>query len=319
MALFNMLLLLYCTTANAGNGDSILRYGVSDTLSLLQDGYFKRGLVLEGTNSGAAGRDRFIFPYGGDGSQVQWGLAEWGSRFKLADTKRSVRGKEMIYAAKGKKIAFEQPAGSYRITMDVTASAEYAASRKEGEGWPHMLLGQTFTEKPYLKDLEGLILKFSGRLTKAALRMKKGEFDPALHTAQFQLFITVQDLDPDSPSKGDFFWFGIPFYDYRYKDIKMFAAQDQGKEDASGKFIYCMGSTDFMKGSFHSGAWITVDKDIYPMIKNAVTLAKQRGYLTGSSFENLQLSSMNLGWEVPGTLDVGFEFRNFDLLKVIRN
>jgi len=27
---------------------------------------------------------------------------------------------------------------------------------------------------------------------------------------------------------------------------------------------------------------------------------------------------MNLGWEVPGTLDVGFEFKGFDVLKLVR-
>ncbi len=290
----------------------------ADTSSLLNDAAFSKGLVLEGTNTSAARRDVFIFPYGGHATQVQWGLAEWGSRYPLVASKKTATGKKAVYAAKGKKIIFEKGTGSRHIIMDVAASEEYNTPRREGAEWPHLLLGQTFTRKPFLKDLEGLVLKFTGRLTKAVLRMPQNAFDQGLHTAQFQLFITVQDLNPASPSHGDFFWFGIPFYDYRYKTIKRFAAQDLGKSDASGKFIYSMGSADFMNGSFHSGTWITIEKDILPMMKNAVELAKQRGYLKGSVFEDLGLSSMNLGWEVPGTLDVGFEFKGFDVLKLVR-
>lgn len=310
--------ILCCSMAAGNKNHPVMYQPVCDTSSLLNDGAFHKGLILEGTNTSAVRRDAFIFPYGGDGTQVQWGLAEWGSRFPLAASKKTVTGKKTVYAAKGKKIIFEQDITNRQITMDVTASEEYTAPRREGEEWPHLLLGQTFTSKPALKDLEGLVLKFTGRVTKAVLRMKKNEFDPELHSAQFQLYITVQDLNPASPNHGDFFWFGIPFYDYRYKTISQFAAQDQGKSDASGKFIYSMGSADFMNGSFHSGAWITIQKDILPMMKNAVQLAKQRGYLKGSAFEDLGLSSMNLGWEVPGTLDVGFQFKGFDVLKLVR-
>ncbi|SDD57824.1 hypothetical protein SAMN04487894_110175 [Niabella drilacis] len=311
-------MLLFSMAVKGSIRDAIVRLPVSDTLLLLGDSAFEKGLVLKGTNTNAVCRDRFIFPFGENNGRAQWELAEWGSRFQLAGIKRRIHRKRIIYATRGKKIAFEKPAGNCRVAMNVTASDEYPVPRKAGEDWAHLLVEQTFTKKPYLKDLEALIFKFSGRLTKAVLRMKKKDFDPGLHTAQFQLFITVQDLNPASPNHGDFLWFGIPFYDYRYKDIRMYAAQDLGKSDATGKFIYSMGSADFMKGSFHSGAWITIYKDILPMMKDAVKLAKQRGYLKGSAIEDLGVSSMNLGWEVPGTLDVGFEFKGLDLLGVLR-
>ncbi|MCF3111303.1 hypothetical protein LL912_21125 [Niabella sp. CC-SYL272] len=312
------MVILFCSTAAITQKPSGKYQAICDTSSLLDDAAFSKGLVLEGTNTSTVRRDVFIFPYGRHARQVQWGLAEWGSRYPLRAFKKNTTGKKAVYAARGKKIIFEKCAGSRHITMEVAASEEYNAPRREGVEWPHLLLGQTFSGKPFLKDLEGLVLKFSGRLTKAVLRMPQNEFDRGLHTAQFQLFITVENLNPASPGHGDFFWFGIPFYDYRYKTIQRFAAQDLGKSDASGKFIYSMGSMDFMNGSFHSGQWITVEKDILPMMKNAVELAKQRGYLNGSAFEDLGLSSMNLGWEVPGTLDVGFEFKGFDVLKRVR-
>lgn len=290
----------------------------SDTSSLLQDARFQNGFLLTGTNTSAVRNDQFIFPFGGTPSEVRWGLAEWGSRYKLAGVKKKVHAGKIIYSNKGKCVVFERLGNSNKITMDVTASDEYTMPRRNGQDWAHLLLGQEIKDKPYLKNLEGLILQISGRLTKSVLQMKEAEFDKGLHTAQFQLFITVQDLNPVSSQYGDLFWFGIPFYDYRYKDIERYAAQDLGKADASGKFIYNMGSADFMKGSFHNGEWISIEKDIYPMLKDAVKIAKERGYLTGSAFEDLGLSSLNIGWEVPGTLDVGFEFKNFDVLKVLK-
>ncbi len=88
-----------------------------------------------------------------------------------------------------------------------------------------MLIEQAFDDKVRIKDLTGLILRFTGRLTNAEMKMSETEFDPGLHTAQFQLFITVQNRNPNSEHYGDFLWFGIPFYDYRKERMPVYAAQ----------------------------------------------------------------------------------------------
>ncbi|GGC32080.1 hypothetical protein GCM10011386_25240 [Parapedobacter defluvii] len=287
-----------------------------DTLSLLGDRSFEQGLVRKRADAPSPGT---IQPFGTTTLAPIWEMAEWGTKYELEEGDKEIKNDGWVsYANDGKAIAFAKDGDNIRVAMDVYASAEYESPRQPNQAWPHLLIEQAFPEKPYVKDLEGLVLKFKGQLTKAEMKMNQGDFDPGLHTAQFQLFITVQDLNPNSAHYGDYLWFGIPFYDYRYEEIPLYAAQDVGKGDATGKFIYSAGSADFMEGSFQSGNWITLEKDIYPLIVDALKLAKERGYLTGSFFEDFQISGMNLGWEVPGTFDVGFQFNGFDLLAVTK-
>jgi hypothetical protein len=287
-----------------------------DTLSILEDRLFERGLIRKRAEAPAQGS---IYPFGTSTDASIWEMAEWGTKYELEEAdKETASDGRVTYTNDGKAIAFKKDGANIEVAMDVYASAEYEAPRQQNQAWPHLLIEQSFTEKPYVKDLEGLLLKFKGRLTKAEMKMDENDFNTGLHTAQFQLFITVQDLNPNSAYHGDYLWFGIPFYDYRYEHIPVYAAQDVGKGDATGKFIYSAGSTDFMEGSFQSGDWITIEKDIYPLIVDALKLAKERGYLTGSFFEDFRISGMNLGWEVPGTFDVGFEFNGFDLLAVTK-
>ncbi len=287
----------------------------ADTVSVLGDHRFEKGLSLKGTNSSTSPTGKYIYPFGGEQEQSVWELAEWGSKYQLSQEQLETVGETKIYRDPGKAISFAQQ-GSH-VTMTVTASQEYDAPRKNNEAWPHLLIEQAIPSKPLLKALKGLLLQFDGRLVQNEMKMTAEQFDPGLHTAQFQLFLNVQDLNPESPAYGDYLWFGIPFYDYRHRQAEVYAAQDVGKGDATGKFIYSLANTDFMEGSYHDGEWIRVEKDLYPFIMKALEIAKERGYLKNSALEDFRVSGMNLGWEVPGTFDVSFEFKEFDL-KAIR-
>lgn len=288
-----------------------------DTTSVLGDRLFEQGLVRKRAGVPSPGN---IYPFGAATAAPIWEMAEWGTKYELEEAdKVTTSGERITYANAGKAISFEKKGADVSVAMDVTTSAEYDTPREQNQAWPHLLVEQAFPEKPLMTDLEGLVLKFKGRLTGAEMKMDENDFNPGLHTAQFQLFITVQDANPNSAYYGDYLWFGIPFYDYRYEHIPLYAAQDVGKGDATGKFIYSVGSADFMEGSFHTKDWITIEKDIYPLIVGALKLAKERGYLTGSFFEDFRLTGMNLGWEVPGTFDAGFEFNGFDILAITKH
>ena len=204
------------------------------------------------------------------------------------------------------------------IKMGITTSKEYDRPRQFNEFWPHLLLEQEFVKKPYLKDISKVILRFDGKLNSSELRMSQVEYNKGLHAAQFQLFLTIQNRNTKSAYYGDFLWFGVPFYDNRYTVIPLYAAQDAAKGDASGKFIYSISSADVSKTSFQSKQRISVAIDIYPHIVKAIELAKTRGYLTGSFFDEFQISGMNIGWEIPGTFDVEFEYENFDIQVVTK-
>lgn len=288
-----------------------------DTVSVLGDRFFTQGLMRKRAHGAAPGH---IHPFGEATANPVWEVAEWETQYELVEQDK-VAGSDgwVRFANPGKALAFSKDGDHVAVKMDVFASAEYESPRQQNQAWPHLLIEQSFPQKPFLKDLTGLVLQFEGRLTGVAMRMDEAAYNPGLHSAQFQLFITVQDANPHSAHYGDYLWFGIPFYDYRHEQIPLYAAQDAGKGDATGKFIYSVASADIMEGSFHAGEWIRIEKDIYPLIADALKLANERGYLTGSAAEDFCLSGMNLGWEVPGTFDVGFEFRGFDLLAVTPN
>lgn len=282
-------------------------------ISLIKDPGFRNGLYLKGAVSGAPSAGESLYPFGSDGHQSVWELAEWNSRHLLHQSLLNDKDGMKLYENKAKRVSFEQKGNEIVVRLDVNASVEYDHPRKSNEPWTHLLVEQDFIEKPLLKDIDKLTLFFDGRLIQCVSAMPEGTFDPGLHTAQFQLFLVIQDRNPQSIKLGDFLWFGVPFYDYRFRKASVYAAQDIGKDDATGKFIYSLGTDDFMQGSFHDKEWIKIEKNLKPFIMEAISVAKERGYLSGSAIEDMGISGMNLGWEVPGIFDAGFEFKRFDL------
>lgn len=280
---------------------------------LIEDFTFRKGLSLRGNDSFDPDRGGIIFPFHEKQGDPVWQLAEWGSDFLLSQNDLMVKDGMKTFRNKGKSITFQKSDGITRVQMEVKASEEYIHPRKEGDPWPHLLLEQEFLTKPKLTDMDRFVLIFEGRLMYCDSRMDEDEFDSSLHTAQYQMFLTIQNLNKESAGYGDYLWFGIPFYDDRYIVIPHYAAKDGGKEDATGKFIYSLSSDEFTEKGFHTGEWIRIEKDLKPFIKEAVLYAQDRGYLKSSDLDDFRVSGMNIGWEVPGTFDCGFEFRRLDL------
>lgn len=280
--------------------------------SLLSDKDFQGGINLRGNNSSAPQKGTYIYPSMSRSELSVWQLAEWGSRVRLNPSDYRKKNGARVFENKAKLVSFKRTKSGTEVEMDVTAFEEYDCPRKEKEGWVHLLIEQDFGTKPQINDIDSLVLLFDGRLTKSISRMANA-FDPRLHTAQFQLFVVVQNINKLSSGYRDFLWFGVPFYDFRHRIIERYAAQDLGKEDATGKFIFSLGTRDFSDQSFHDGKWTKVRVDLKPYIVEAITTAKSRGYLKHSGLGDFALTGMNMGWEVPGIFDVGFEFREFDL------
>lgn len=285
-----------------------------DTVSLIADPFFEQGLVLVRASEPSPGK---LNPFKTNNVQAFWKIAEWGTNYFLSDQNRTEMNNIVCYRNEGKYLKLQKLDTIMGVTMGVIASNEYDHPRVLNQDWPHLLLEQEFISKKLLKDLTSLSLKFRGKLNISNKIMNDKDYNPSLHAAQFQLFLTVQNGNSDSVHFGDYFWFGVPFYDSRNRIIEEYAAQDAAKEDATGKFIYIVGSKDFMQGTFHDKKWMNIDVDLYPSIIKGLELAKSRGYLVGSDFEDLQISAINMGWEVPGTFDVEFEFEKFDLQAVV--
>jgi hypothetical protein len=224
-----------------------------------------------------------------------------------------------------------QPPGRTRTGR--LRSTCYDRPRQKGEPWPHLLAETALTdtrhpaERCRVETLRRLDVSLECRLTEFADRHPGA--DPALHAAQFQLFLYVQNLNTESPGYGDMLWFGIPIFDNRHPASGERYQRDGGKPDASGKFIYMLpthacqprGSTFFKRGKIAAApdaGWTAVRADLLPWILRAYTLARRSGYLATTEPADLYVSGLNLGWEMPGTYDAAMQVRGFSIRRTAK-
>ena len=133
----------------------------------------------------------------------------------------------------------------------------------------------------------------------------KAEEQNDLHTVQFQWFFSIQNRNKDSLGFGDFFWFGLSFYDYpRYDFPPAFQAKDGGKEENTGKFINIVSSKEFLDKPVALGQPVSIQVETLSKIKDAFYLAKERNFLKDCNWEDMCIANMNIGFEVTGTFDV---------------
>lgn len=283
----------------------------SGTVEIITDTRFQNGIGLIGANSSQPEIIDTLRPFGKSVQQQTWKMPQWATRFDLKGIK-PVKIKDTIcYRNEGKKVTFNRTGNSTLVGLEVFGSNEYTAPRKDNESWPHLLLEQR-TNQTRLSQMKALNYNINARLM-YAINKTGAAYNTGLHSAQVTLYLLIQNVNASSAGMGDYFWFGLPLYDYRYRDIKEYAAQDLGKADATKKFILNVASETLYEGSLMDKKWVNIHKNIYPLIQDAFKKAKQNGYLKTTAFEDLAIESTNVGWEVPGTFDCGLQFKNLAL------
>lgn len=311
------------------------RQGVDDSRAsreLLPDPGFARGFRLRGLGQpDDDGRDKGVFGTLPARGAPVWTLAQWAARPSLADpaaTRRLQLGDQQFALSNlSKRVSVDCRAGE--LGLGLFASACYDHPRSGGESWPHLLAEAPLTDvrQPArlnrLADLQRLDVSFACRLDAFADRHPGA--DPALHAAQFQLFLYVQNLTRGDDGYGDMMWFGIPIFDNRRPSKEETYQRDGGKADASGKFIYSMASREcladgqgFVRGgrllANGDARWVPFRVDALPLIERAYRLARARGYLATSEWGDLYVSALNVGWEMPGSYDGAMRLRGLSLL-----
>jgi len=284
-------------------------------VEIITDTNYENGIGLQGSHSNNIEITRVLYPFGEreEKHKYVWKLAQWGSRFDLKEAKRGKGNDGITYSNPGKSIAFKAVDGSIQVTMKMFGSKEYSAPRKFGEDWPHILLEQEFSNPQSVSDIQNLIFNLDFRLLFSENMMTPESYNPEIHTTQFTIYLTIQNKNKDSKGYGDFIWFGLPLYDYRYDTIDEYSAADIGKEDASNKFIFSTSSKNLFVDIPKDGNWIKISKDIIGIIHNAFITAKQRGFLKESDYKDMYITTTNMGWETPGTFDCAIQYKNLKL------
>ena len=76
--------------------------------------------------------------------------------------------------------------------------------------------------------------------------------------------------------------------------------------DPSAKLIFNPGTDAFTTNRLRDGGRVVVDRDLRPLLLEALNEAWRLGYLPGSRDPaDYRLTTLNLGWEVPGLHRVG--------------
>ncbi|GAA4309902.1 hypothetical protein GCM10023143_18020 [Compostibacter hankyongensis] len=289
--------------------------GPDRNISLIRDPNFSKGINLRGFYAEHPETIRALHPFDSNKTgKAVWILDQWASRYNLKDAAREqLPDGSVRYANTGKTVILHRPGNGNAADLEVFGSREYTAPRKPNQPWPHLLLEQGMDTRYLLSQMEQLNFQITARLRYCNDKMDSATFKSDLHTAQFSIYLSVSNVNKQSPGYGDYLWFGLPLYDYRYRNIPRFAAEDGGKPDATKKFIYSLSGAQLYSGSFCDGKWISIDKDLLFFIKAAVNAARQHGYLQETSWEDMAISGMNIGWEMPGTFDAAMQWKDMEL------
>jgi len=280
---------------------------------LIRDNHFQRGLILWKAEPGKHVRYGEL-PGVDSGASPVWGLAQWSSKFPLAQTNLiGNAGGALVYSNAAKTVTLGAPGTtSADIALAANAGVEYGSRARQSakEPWVHLLVEQKFDSPAPLRDMTAAKLQVEARLLLSRL-VHEEDHTPNLHAAQFQISFTVQNRNRQSPGFGDLLWFGVPIYDNRHRFIPEFKAQDFG---GTAKFIFTPAGKAFTSASAHDGEWVVIEKDLLPLMREALETAWARGFLKNSTNRaDYHLGGMNMGWELPGIFDVEMQVRNLSL------
>ncbi len=250
-------------------------------------------------------------PYG-DGAEPVWKVAQWSSR-ELLRVPEDVEKKRSITAIGNscKKMTVAKAGKQSDLTLEVLGNTEYKGTPRTGaEPWVHLLVEQPIASCPRLTDLKKLDFHLEAKLLSSKL-YKEEAFDPGKHAAQYQVFFYLVDRNKKSEGYGEMIWFGIPVYDNRIPFTERYEANDFA---GSNMFICTLAHKDLCQKSAHDKEWITLEKDLLPSMLGAFEAAHKNGFMKKTkSPSDLYLTGMNMGWEVPGLLDVSLQVRKLSL------
>lgn len=296
-----LVLLLWACTGSATAAET----------EVIGDNSFRRGFILWEPKPGKHVK------YGGmRGVETNmapvWGLSQWSSRFPIQPAAQFSASGSLVFSNAAKSITLQPREAD--LALSGNSAIEYApGSRKAGETWVHLLVEQEFERPPFLKSRSAARFHLEARLLRAT-NLHKGDYDPGIHAAQFQVFFTVQNRNRQSAGHGDLLWFGIPIYDNRHRHPVEFKSKDFGGTE---KFIFTPASKTFTSQSAHDGDWIVINRDLLPLMREALEMAWAKGFLSGSTnIADYAIGGMNMGWELPGLFDVALETRKLSLIAV---
>lgn len=265
---------------------------------------------------------------------TQWTLAQWNSRYDILGEDENSgytistdeTGFIHTLTSKGKVLNGKEVPGKIvrtntmtgEVYMESNCSVEYDSPRTGSEGWVHLLHEQDFSDDlTQVSKCTSIVMEAEFTVNKCVNKTGSA-YDTNKHAAQLVWYITLQNRTGNhstNPYYGKYIWFGIPLFDNRFegKSIGIYRAHDAGTDT----LIYSLPSGDVFENGYcpRIGEKAVARVDIIKRVKEAMTYAKENGYLEGTEYEDLYISGTNYGYEVPGVFDIATTINAINIFK----
>lgn len=296
------------------------------TMDLIADPHFRQGVNMwSPVDAPISARTRAGILCSTPGScKPIWDGAQWYSHFDIGKAAPQTMPSGAIRYFDGAKSFTFGPPGSPEsdLIFSLNARKEFNDTPPTTPGtWPHLLVEQNFTVKPKLTSFHRVPFRIRYRLLRSEPHKGSG-WNDARDTAQFLFYVTLQDANKNSPGFHDYFWFGVPIYDARYEFPRKYTMADIGnsRKHGTNKFIFNPPGELYTHVPAASGKWITIEKNLLPLMNEALETAWAAGFLTQSREKsNFVLGGMNMGWEIVGPIDAAMQVQDLSLQVVCCN
>ena len=300
--------------------------------SLLSDSSFKNGFGLFSPETTTAHVEDRLIDYNGEAEtdfynpeadhSYYWTMCQWWTPYNFVNATYSKNGETHIYENESRRLEVNPGEGS--LHMELNADMEYeekfGGPRDPAASWSHFLIQQNFPSELVKSPstFEGLYVEMDVTIEESTYL---GEGQPlGAECAQllfyFCLFNRVPaDSNPEEVGvNGTGMWFGVPIYDSRYDYVDRYIGGDTGFVGSTNRMIYSIPSQSYMgRGPVEMNHTYKIRIDVLDLLKEAFIYGVKNDYLPNCLWNNLYLTYMNFGWELPGQYKVSSTLSNLDI------
>lgn len=284
----------------------------ADGREMLADPTFRQGVALlepKPVNGVGVPCDTLRLDGAADGSPC-WHLCSWDYRTGL-DGDRSRRTRRGTTYADGAFTIARSPKGI--LTLGVDATKVYAVPRQaSSEPWINFLVDTTFPSF-LLAGTTSVRLSYDLRVLRCDNRMSPADYDTTIHAAQCLCYLHVLNANPASADHGKCLWLGVGFFDNR-EPHGLTSAPRTMWDVGTSTFIYTLSGHDvFGDIDLTRPCWHAATVDVRAAMGEAIDALKRQGQFTDARIDDFIITSMNYGWELPGTFTVLSQLRHLTL------
>ena len=300
--------------------------------SLLSDSSFKNGFGLFSPETTTAHVEDRLIDYNGEAEtdfynpeadhSYYWTMCQWWTPYNFVNATYSKNGETHIYENESRRLEVNPNEGS--LHMELNADMEYeekfGGPRDPAASWSHFLIQQNFPSELVKSPstFEDLYVEMDVTIEESTYL---GEGQPlGAECAQllfyFCLFNRVPaDSNPEEVGvNGTGMWFGVPIYDSRYDYVDRYIGGDTGFVGSTNRMIYSIPSQSYMgRGPVEMNRTYKIRIDVLDLLKEAFIYGVKNDYLPNCLWNNLYLTYMNFGWELPGQYKVSSTLSNLDI------